>query len=191
MKKKSAALAAVLGLGCFLAAGSIPCATADTAAAGISIETDVKQIEIQIGDAVFIADLLWEDAPKTCRAIVGILPHESVTYHQFWSGEGLQVHDETLKEMAREHDLWPSPNFPDYGENPSIYGTPGEVGFYAVGNGIFLTYGKSRFFGPLDGAEATYIFAVIKQDLEKLYALGKHIGRHGEQRFVIRAHNPQ
>jgi len=181
----------VLGLIFFLAVGRPLHLAADPDAVKFPGEKDVKQIEIQIGETVFIADLLWEEAPKTCRAIVGILPHESITYHQFWSGEGLQVHDETLKQMACEHGLWPSPNFPDYEENPSIYGTPGEVGFYAVGNGIFLTYGKSRFFGPLDGAEATYIFAVIKQDLDKLYALGKHIGRHGEQKIVIRVHNPQ
>ena len=58
-----------------------------------------KQIEIQIGEETFIADLLDHKAPRTCAAILSILPHEGITYHQFWSGNGIQVHDETLAKM--------------------------------------------------------------------------------------------
>ncbi|NIP37366.1 MAG: DUF3830 family protein, partial [Thermoplasmata archaeon] len=71
-----------------------------------------KKIEIQIGETTFVADLLDKKAPKTCEAILSILPHESVTWHQFWSGSGLQVHDEALRRMAEEHGLWPTDNFP-------------------------------------------------------------------------------
>ena len=145
-----------------------------------------KQIEIQIGDVTFTADLLDKKAPKTCEAILSILPHESVTWHQFWSGSGLQVHDDTLKQMARDHKLWPSANFPDYDENPSIFGCPGDVGFYPVGHGIFITYGKSRFYGPPEGVEPTYIFAEIKEDLDKLHDMGRKIGRHGQQKIKMR-----
>lgn len=144
-----------------------------------------KKIEIQIGDATFVADMLDKKAPKTCEAILSILPHESLTWHQFWSGSGLQVHDETLRRMAEEHGLWPTDNFPDYGENPSIYGCPGDVGFYPVGHGIFITYGKSRFYGPPEGVEPTYIFAEIKADLDRLYEVGRNIGRHGQQKILI------
>ena len=145
-----------------------------------------KKIEIKIGDVAFVADLLDKRAPKTCKAILSILPHESVTWHQFWSGSGLQVHDVTLKKMAEDHGLWPTSNFPDYGENPSIFGCPGDIGFYPVGHGIFITYGKSRFYGPPEGVEPTYIFAEIKEDLDKLYDLGREIGRHGEKKIWIR-----
>lgn len=151
---------------------------------------EVEQIEIQIGDELFIADLLWEKAPRTTAAIVSILPYEGITYHQFWSGQGLQVHDETLQQMSRDHGLWPTDNFPDYSENPSIYGSAGDVGFYVVGYGLFLTYGKARFYGPPEGVEPTYIFAKIDDRLEEFYELGRHIGRHGQQTIIIRAHNP-
>ena len=67
-----------------------------------STRSSGKQIEIQIGDEVFVADLLDKKAPRTCAAFLSILPHEGVTYHQFWSGSGLQVHDPTLKKMAEE-----------------------------------------------------------------------------------------
>ena len=145
-----------------------------------------KQIEIEIGGVTFVATLLDKRAPKTCKAILSILPHKGVTYHQFWSGSGLQVHDDTLRKMAEDHGLWPTSNFPDYGENPSIYGCPGDIGFYPVGHGVFITYGKSRFYGPPEGVEPTYIFAEIKDDLDKLYEMGRKIGRHGQQKIVLR-----
>jgi hypothetical protein len=145
-----------------------------------------KKIEIVIGDERFEAVLLDKRAPKTCKAILSILPHESVTWHQFWSGSGLQVHDDTLREMAEEHGLWPTANFPDYGENPSIFGCPGDIGFYPVGHGIFITYGKSRFYGPPEGVEPTYIFAEIKDGLDRLYEVGREIGRHGEKNISLR-----
>jgi len=145
-----------------------------------------KKIEIVIGDERFEAVLLDKRAPKTCKAILSILPHESVTWHQFWSGSGLQVHDDTLREMAEEHGLWPTTNFPDYGENPSIFGCPGDIGFYPVGHGIFITYGKSRFYGPPEGVEPTYIFAEIKDGLDRLYEVGREIGRHGERNVSLR-----
>ncbi len=145
-----------------------------------------KKIEIQIGEAVFTAKLLDHKAPKTCAGILSILPHEDVTYHQFWSGSGMQVHGPILKKMAEDYGLWPSANFPDYGENPSIYGCPGDVGFYPVGNGIFISYGKTRFYGPPEGVEPTYIFAEITEDLDKLREVGRNIGRHGQQTIKIR-----
>jgi len=151
---------------------------------------EIEMIQIQIGEDVFIADLLWEKAPRTAAAIVSILPYEGITYHQFWSGQGLQVHDDTLKNMSREHLLWPTNDFPDYSENPSIYGSPGDVGFYVVGYGLFLTYGKARFYGPPEGVEPTYIFAKITDNLERFYELGRHIGRHGQQTIKIRSHVP-
>jgi hypothetical protein len=159
----------------------------ETAAA---TEHDIRQIEIQIGNDIFVADLLWEKAPRTTAAIVSILPYEGITYHQFWSGQGLQVHDDTLKKMGHDHGLWPTDNFPDYSENPSIFGSAGEVGFYVVGHGLFLTYGKARFYGPPEGVEPTYIFAKISDNLDRFYELGRHIGRHGQQKIMLRAHTP-
>jgi len=146
----------------------------------------LKEIEIQIGDKVFVAELMHDKAPKTCAAFESILPLESVTWHQFWSGQGLQCHDERLKQMKKDAGLWPNADFPDYGENPSIYGSAGEVGFYPIGHGLFITYGRCRFFGALDGVEPTYIFAKIKNNLDELYELGREIGRKGEKKIILR-----
>ena len=148
----------------------------------------IKEIEIQIGDKIFIADLLPKKAPKTVAAFLSILPLESITWHQFWSGQGLQCHDLRLKQMARDHGLWPTADFPDYTENPSIFGSAGEVGFYPIGHGLFITYGKCRFYGPPEGVEPTYIFAKINEKLDDLYELGRQIGRKGEQKIILREH---
>lgn len=148
----------------------------------------VKEMEIQIGEKTFISKLMPDKAPKTVKAFLSILPLESVTWHQFWSGQGLQCHDQVLKQMARDHGLWPNADFPDYTENPSIYGSAGEVGFYPVGHGLFITYGKCRFFGPPEGVEPTYIFSKITEGLDELYELGRHIGRHGQQKIILREH---
>ena len=56
----------------------------------------------------------------------------------------------------------------------------------SCGHGIFITYGKSRFYGPPEGVEPTYIFAEIKEGLDKLYDMGREIGRHGEKKIRIR-----
>jgi len=145
-----------------------------------------KQIEIQIGEEIFVADLLDHKAPRTCAAILSILPHEGITYHQFWSGNGIQVHDETLAKMKKDHGLWPTADFPDYSENPSIYGSSGDVGFYPIGHGLFISYGNTRFYGPPEGVEPTYIFAKISEKLDKLTEVGKRIGRHGQQKIILR-----
>ena len=58
----------------------------------------------------------------------------------------------------------------------------------AVGHGLFITYGKCRFFGPPEGVEPTYIFAKITENLDELYELGRHIGRHGQQKIILREH---
>ena len=68
----------------------------------------IENIEIQIGDQVFVAEMLNKKAPKTCEAIKSILPLDSITWHQFWSGQGLQCHDMRLKQMARDHGMWPN-----------------------------------------------------------------------------------
>ena len=149
-------------------------------------EPSGKQIEIEIAGYTFVADLLDHMAPRTCAAILSALPLETITYHQFWSGSGLQVHGPALKTAAQKFGLWPDPQYPDYGENPNIFSCRGEVGFHPISPGLFITYGKSRFYGPEYGVLPTYIFAEINRDLDKLKEIGRKIGREGQQKIVIR-----
>ena len=127
-----------------------------------------KQIELEIDGVTLVADMLDNKAPRTCAMILGVLPLEEPISHQQWSGSGLQVHGQRLRDATREAGLWPDPMYPDYGENPYIYSCRGELGFHPISPGLFITYGKSRYYGPEYGVLPSYIFAEINHDLDKL-----------------------
>ena len=145
----------------------------------------MKQIEININGNIFIANLLEEKATRTCKALLEILPLELEGYHYFWSGEGIQIRDPALKGMANDAGLWPDPVWADTKENAKFNGIPGEVGFYARGGGINITYGQARFFGPPMGVEPNYIFAKI-DDTKRLYTVGRTFRREGAQKISIK-----
>ena len=145
-----------------------------------------KQIELEIDRVTLVADLLDNRAPRTCAMIWDVLPLEEPISHQQWSGSGLQVHGSRLREATRKAGLWPDPMYPDYGENPFIYGCRGELSFHPISPGLFITYGKSVFSGPEYGVLPSYIFGEINQDLDKLREIGRKIAREGRTEIVIR-----
>ena len=144
-----------------------------------------KQIEIEIRGVTFIADLLEDKAPKTCNAILSILPFEGEGYHQFWSGQSLQIHSPILTKTVEEHGLWPSASFPEFKENASIIGCPGELALYPVGGSLCIAFGKALYTGSI-GPEPSYHFAQITENLDKLYDVGNTFRREGGQKIKIR-----
>jgi len=62
----------------------------------------------------------------------------------------------------------------------------GELGFHPISPGLFITYGKSVYYGPEYGVLPSYIFAEINHDLDKLREIGRQIAREGRKRVVIR-----
>ena len=145
-----------------------------------------KQIKLEIDGVTLVADLLDNRAPRTCAMIWDVLPLEEPISHQQWSGSGLQVHGSRLREATRKAGLWPDPMYPDYGENPFIYGCRGELSFHPISPGLFITYGKSVFSGPEYGVLPSYIFGEINQDLDILRSVGRKIAREGRTEIVIR-----
>jgi len=144
-----------------------------------------KQIEIEVRDITFVADLLEDKAPKTCKAILSILPFEGEGYHQVWSGQSLNIHSPILSKTIEEQGLWPSSSFPDFKENPNIIGCPGELALYPVGGSICIAYGKALYAGSI-GPEPSNHFAKITKDLDKLYEVGNAFRREGRQKIKIR-----
>jgi len=149
-----------------------------------------KQIEIEIRGITFTADMLEDKAPKTCRAILGVLPLEAEGYHQVWSGQSLIIHSPVLIKAVEEQGLWPSSSFPDFRENANIIGCPGELALYPVGGSICISYGKSLYGGSI-GPEPSYHFARISADIDKLYEVGSTFRREGGQKIKIRLKNSQ
>ena len=148
-----------------------------------------KQIEMEIDGVTLVADLRDNRAPRTCAMIWDVLPLEEPISHPQWSGSGLQVHGSRLREATRKAGLWPDPMYPDYGENPFIYGCRGELSFHPISPGLFITYGKSVFSGPEYGVLPSYIFGEINQDLDVLRDVGRKIAREGRTEIVIRRKN--
>ena len=149
-------------------------------------EPSGKQIELEIDGVTLVADLLDNRAPRTCAMILDVLPLEEPISHQQWSGSGLQVHGQRLRAATRKAGLWPDPMYPDYGENPNIYGCRGELVFHPISPGLFITYGKSVYSGPEYGVLPSYLFGEINQDLDKLRDIGRKIAREGRKKIVIR-----
>jgi hypothetical protein len=145
----------------------------------------VKKIEIEIRGTKFETELLEDKAPRTCKAILSILPIKVEGYHYFWSGEGIQTHDPVLRKMGEDAGLWPDVRYPDSRENAKFNGVPGEVGFYPVGGSINITYGQARFYGPPRGVESNYIFGKIN-NIEKLAEIGKTFKKEGGQTIRIK-----
>ena len=51
----------------------------------------MTKVRITSGDYCFIAELLEEEAPKTCEAFKKMLPLKSEMIHVRWSGEGVWI----------------------------------------------------------------------------------------------------
>lgn len=137
-----------------------------------------KQIEICLGDYSFIADLIETKSPKTCKAILQNLPMNSEVTHATWSGDVLYV------------------SFPlDFPfrfplvvelENPTIYGSRGDVLFHPgpVELGLLMVYGYAQLRsrrGPL----RCNLFARIKQNLDKLEEVGKKVQKEGAKKISV------
>ena len=143
-----------------------------------------KQIELEIRGVVFVADMLEDKAPKSCKAILNILPFEGEGYHQFWSGQSIQIHSPILGKSIKDNGLWPAASPPEWSENPSVIGCPGELALYPHGGGLFINFGKSLYSGDI-GPEPSYHFAKITKDLDKLYEVGRTFRREGAQKIKI------
>ena len=63
----------------------------------------VKQIELEIRGTTFVANLIEEKAPITCKTILSILPFEGDGIHQSWSGPALMIHSPILSQAIKEH----------------------------------------------------------------------------------------
>ena len=135
----------------------------------------MKQIEIVSGEFAFMARLLEEKAPQTCRAFLKMLPLESSFIHVRWSGEGLWIPYGDLR-LGLPY------------ENHTSHPAKGEMLLYPGGISemeIILSYGRCLFasqHGQLSGNH----FLTITQGLEDLERFGKKVLWEGAQKIQMR-----
>ena len=134
----------------------------------------MTKVEIKSGEFRFTAELLEEDAPKTCAAFKKMLPLESEFIHVRWSGEGVWIpYGDTRIGL-------------DY-ENHTSHPSKGEMLLYPGGISemeIILAYGRccfSSMHGQLSGNH----FLTITEGLEDLYAFGRKVLYEGAQKITI------
>lgn len=132
----------------------------------------VKKLEIKIGDSVFFATLLEEQASKTCKAVLGLLPLEGEVFHATWSGDML---------FFKCHEI-PAKLEP---ENQTVYPSRGDVAINSNLKEIHVVYGQAQLrarFGPAPDN----LFARITENLKGLEEIGKRIHREGAKKITIK-----
>lgn len=134
----------------------------------------MAKLKITAGPFVFGADLLLEQAPRTCETFLALLPYRESVIHVRWSGEG----------------CWIPLGDRDFGlkfENATAHPAPGDFIFYPGGYSeteILLAYGGVSFaskLGPLAGNH----FMTVTQGRENLRALGEMVLRKGAQPILF------
>jgi hypothetical protein len=135
---------------------------------------NIPKLKITSGSFIFDAQLETDRAPKTCSALISLLPYRQKLIHVRWSGEAVWV---PLGEK----------NFDLSWENHTSYPTPGQMILYPGGISeceILLAYGNVQFsskFGQLAGNH----FLTITSNLELLTVLGEKILWEGAQDLLI------
>ena len=77
----------------------------------------MRKIAINFGNAIAVAELLEDEAPKSCDLISGLLPLEGKPFHSFESGREI-----FLQIPEPEPDIVP--------ENQTTHQIPGDLFFY-------------------------------------------------------------
>jgi hypothetical protein len=132
----------------------------------------VKKFEIRIDDSVFLATMLEEQAPKTCKAALDLLPLKGELFHATWSGDMLFLRCSEIPAKLKP-------------ENQTIYPSPGDVGLSSTIKELQIIYGQAQLrarFGPAPDN----IFARITENLTDLEKIGKRVHRQGPMRIVVR-----
>ncbi len=141
-----------------------------------------RRIEIEIEGTTLIAGLLEEEAPRTCEAILSVLPFEGELFSLRWSGDGVQTHHPRLEAMAEEHNL--------VLENFTVMAARGDILFWPRDRGLFICYNYMYSKG-ITGEEPSNLFAhVLPEQYSTLYDLGRKIYAEGKKTFSIRLHIP-
>ena len=141
-----------------------------------------KVIKLNVSGArPFFADLLWDEAPETCKAFLEALPYTDFEFgHAKWSGCIVSFFtDMTLRkaENSRGHGVWPG----DMLYNPHLH----DSAYHP--NEVSIVYGPAGM-RTFSGYAIANLFARIRPEyLEELSKLGNDINLHGIRTISVSA----
>ncbi len=133
-------------------------------------------IDIKVASFRFTARLEEQRAPKTCAALLGMLPLKSSLIQARWSGESCWIPLGDL-ELGLAH------------ENATSHPAPGDLLLYAGGlseTEILFPYGATLFASRV-GQLAGNHFATIEKGREHLAELGRTVLWKGAQDVTLSA----
>ena len=135
-----------------------------------------RRLEITIGGIPFIAELLENRAPETCRRILAALPIEGMVLQARWSGEAAWL---PMDEFGIDPPL----------ENATSYPSRGDLLYYPGGvseKEMLIPYGATCFssrVGQLLGSH----FAYSVEGAKRLGEVGRRVLWEGAQEIRISA----
>ena len=130
-------------------------------------------LRIEIGGIEFRARLL-EEAPRTCEAILAVLPIEGEVIQARWSGEAAWL---PMDQWGIDVPL----------ENHTSHPSRGDLLYYPGGvseREMLITYGSALFSSRVGQLQGNH-FATIVEGAEMLAEMGRRVLWEGAQRIRI------
>lgn len=137
----------------------------------------MKKIELILDGVAVNARLLEEEAPKTCAAILQVLPFETLVIHSRWAGG--RLHSLTNPNLNLGEIKYP------FIENPSFSQAPGDVLVWPLNNEIMVTYSPGKFQWMSQSYLLTH-FASIESDMSKFSSKIERLQWEGAKKLKIR-----
>ena len=131
-------------------------------------------IQVQIGEYLFRAKLLNTLAPRTCAALLKVMPIEGKVIQARWSGEAVWLQ---MDPYQVEVPL----------ENPTSHPSVGNLLYYPGGvseKEILIPYGAACFASKVGMLPGNH-FATIVENVQKLPKMGETVLWEGAQEIRI------
>ncbi len=133
-----------------------------------------RKLKISIGGIPFVAGLLEDMAPETCKAFLRALPIRGKVIQARWSGEAAWL---PMDEWGIEVPF----------ENHTSHPSRGDLLYYPGGiseKEILITYGSALFSSKVGQLQGNH-FATIVEGADRLREMGEKVLRDGAQEIVI------
>jgi len=133
-----------------------------------------RRIQMRIGRFLFTVALHEEEAPKTCAAILSVLPITGKVIHARWSGEAVWL---PMDRFRIQIGL----------ENATSHPSRGDLLFYPgfiSEKEMLIPYGSTCFASKVGQLEGNH-FASIVDGVERLGEMGQKVLWEGAQRIRI------
>lgn len=131
-------------------------------------------IHVQIGEYQFRAQLLTDKAPRTCTALLNVMPIEGRVIQARWSGEAVWLQMDPYQVEVPF-------------ENPTSHPSVGQLLYYPGGiseKEILIPYGAACFASKVGLLPGNH-FATIVENVQKLPAMGETVLWEGAQEIRL------